>query len=532
MQHAGGAKIDLDAVLLPMALCADARLDGEALIGDPTEGALIVLAEKGGISVEGAREMYPRIAEVPFDSDYKFMATFHNMKNEQGKPVVRCFVKGAPDVLIARAGSYWLPGGEVQPITDDNLPLALQENERMAKEGERVMVVARRDFDPATFDPKGKLLDLVNDLTLLAMVGIVDPPRAEAKDAIARCHSAGIQVRMITGDHAVTAAAIGHELGIEGRALTGAQFAAIPDEQLKQQLDQIGVVARVAPEDKIRLVTLLQQKENIVAMTGDGVNDAPALKKADIGVAMGITGTEVSKEAAVMILTDDNFATIVKAVEYGRHIYNNLFNFVRFQMDTAGGVHCFLPAGRAVPCTGRHAVHATSRPVSQLPHHGPGGSRAGVRQTGLGSDGEKAPTAEATHLVPVTMGAHRLHRDPDGDRHSLSGGDLQCGHHRLCCLFSPQHRHGPQRTQRDSHRIQSGHFARSKPTVPLWPGFAGDRPGDRARFPAAHPGPDSTERKTVADLSRHRYRLAARRRGHQSLPAQPPKCQPRISGNI
>ena len=333
LQHAGGAKIDLDAVLLPMALCADARLDGEALIGDPTEGALIVLAEKGGISVEGAREMYPRIAEVPFDSDYKFMATFHIMKNEQSKPVVRCFVKGAPDVLIARAGSYWLPGGEVQLITDDNLPLALQENERMAKEGERVMVVARRDFDPATFDPKGKLLDLVKDLTLLAMVGIVDPPRAEAKDAIARCHSAGVQVRMITGDHAVTAAAIGHELGIEGMALTGAQFAAIPDEQLKQQLDKIGVVARVAPEDKIRLVTLLQQKENIVAMTGDGVNDAPALKKADIGVAMGITGTEVSKEAAVMILTDDNFATIVKAVEYGRHIYNNLFNFVRFQME-------------------------------------------------------------------------------------------------------------------------------------------------------------------------------------------------------
>jgi len=198
--------------------------------------------------------------------------------------------------------------------------------------GERVMVVARRDFDPATFDPKAKLIDLVNDLTILAMVGIVDPPRAEARDAIAKCHSAGIQVRMITGDHAVTAAAIGKELGITGRALTGAQFAAIPDDQLKKELDEIGVVARVAPEDKIRLVQLLQEKENIVAMTGDGVNDAPALKKADIGVAMGITGTEVSKGAAVMILTDDNFATIVKAVEYGRSIYHNLFNYVRFQM--------------------------------------------------------------------------------------------------------------------------------------------------------------------------------------------------------
>jgi len=332
---AGGAKVDLEQVLLPMALCADARLDDSgALIGDPTEGALIVLAEKGGVSVDGARQMYPRVAEVPFDSDYKFMATFHSMNNEQGKPVVRAFVKGAPDVLIARSGYYWMPGEEKRPVTDENRKLALDENERIAKAGERIMVVARKDFDPQTFDPKAKLIDLMQDLTLLAMVGIVDPPRNEAKDAIAKCHSAGIQVRMITGDHAVTAAAIGHELGITGTALTGAEFKALSDDELKKKLPDIGVVARVAPEDKIRLVTMLQQLDNIVAMTGDGVNDAPALKKADIGVAMGITGTEVSKGAAVMILTDDNFATIVKAVEFGRAIYNNLFNFVRFQMES------------------------------------------------------------------------------------------------------------------------------------------------------------------------------------------------------
>jgi Ca2+-transporting ATPase len=330
--HAGGAKLDLDAVMLPMALCADARLDGESLIGDPTEGALIVLAEKGGISVEAARQQYPRVAEVPFDSDYKFMATFHNMTDAQGKPVVRAFVKGAPDVLIARSGFFWMPEGPGGQLTDEYRGLALKENERMAAAGERVMVVARRDFDPATFDPKGKLLDLMKDLTLLAMVGIVDPPRAEARDAIAKCHSAGIQVRMITGDHAVTAAAIGHQLGIEGTALTGAQFKAKSDEELMNELPEIGVIARVAPEDKIRLVDLLQRKQNVVAMTGDGVNDAPALKKADIGVAMGITGTEVSKGAAVMILTDDNFATIVKAVEYGRAIYDNLSKYVRFQI--------------------------------------------------------------------------------------------------------------------------------------------------------------------------------------------------------
>jgi Ca2+-transporting ATPase len=164
------------------------------------------------------------------------------------------------------------------------------------------------------------------------MVGIVDPPRAEAKAAIAECHKAGIQVRMITGDHAVTAAAIGRELGIEGDALTGAEFAALSDDELAARLPNIAVVARVAPDDKVRLVRSLQQQGHIVSMTGDGVNDAPALKKADIGVAMGITGTEVSKEAAIMILTDDNFATIIKAVKFGRELYGNLSKFIRFQM--------------------------------------------------------------------------------------------------------------------------------------------------------------------------------------------------------
>ena len=178
------------------------------------------------------------------------------------------------------------------------------------------------------------------------MVGIVDPPRPEAKAAIAECHDAGIRVRMITGDHATTAAAIAGELGIEGRAITGAEFAAMSDEQLLGELDEIGVVARVAPEDKVRLVRLLKEKGNVVAMTGDGVNDAPALKTADIGVAMGITGTEVSKEAAVMILTDDNFATIVGAVAYGRTLYDNLLKYLRFQMSTlVAYIAIFIGAG-------------------------------------------------------------------------------------------------------------------------------------------------------------------------------------------
>jgi Ca2+-transporting ATPase len=346
IKHVGGSRIDLDPYLLPMVLCADAVLDGEDLIGDPTEGALIVLAAKGGLDLAETRRTFPRIAEVPFDSDYKFMATFHEMTGAGGEPVVRCYVKGAPDVLIARGGSYRDPDGTLVPITADNRSLAADANDRMAASGERVMVVAQRDLDPAAFDPGGNLIGLVQDLTLLAMIGIVDPPRSEARDAIAECRAAGIRVRMITGDHATTAATIAGELGIEGRAITGAEFAAMGDDQLLEQLPDIGVVARVAPEDKLRLVRLLKRSGNVVAMTGDGVNDAPALKAADIGVAMGITGTEVSKEAAVMILTDDNFATIVNAVDYGRNLYGNLLKYLRFQMATlVAYIAVFIGAG-------------------------------------------------------------------------------------------------------------------------------------------------------------------------------------------
>ncbi len=346
IKHVGGSRIDLDPYLLPMVLCADAVLDGENLIGDPTEGALIVLGAKGGLDIDATRRDFPRIAEVPFDSEYKFMATFHEMTGTDGQPVIRCYVKGAPDVLISRGGSYRSGDGTLAPVTDENRHLALEANDRIANAGERVMVVAQRDFDPAAFDKGGDLIGLVRDLTLLAMVGIVDPPRSEARAAIAECRSAGIRVRMITGDHATTAAAIASELGIEGRALTGTEFAALSDDDLLAQLPDIGVVARVAPEDKIRLVQMLKRSGNIVAMTGDGVNDAPALKAADIGVAMGITGTEVSKEAAVMILTDDNFATIVNAVSYGRTLYDNLVKYLRFQMSTlVAYIAIFIGAG-------------------------------------------------------------------------------------------------------------------------------------------------------------------------------------------
>jgi Ca2+-transporting ATPase len=348
INHVGGDRLDLDPYLLPMVLCADAVLDGEQLIGDPTEGALIVLGAKGGLNIEATRAAYPRVGEVPFASEYKFMATFHDMTSDDGQPVVRCYVKGAPDVLFARSAHIRGPGGERVAVTDENRHLLSEANGGIANAGERVMVVAQRDLDPAKMKETRSedLIELVQELTLLAMVGIVDPPRPEARTAIAECHDAGIRVRMITGDHATTAAAIAAELGIEGKAVTGTEFAAMSDDELLGQLDEIGVVARVAPEDKVRLVTLLKQKGNIVAMTGDGVNDAPALKNADIGVAMGITGTEVSKEAAVMILTDDNFATIVGAVSYGRTLYDNLLKYLRFQMSTlVAYIAIFIAAG-------------------------------------------------------------------------------------------------------------------------------------------------------------------------------------------
>jgi Ca2+-transporting ATPase len=346
IKHVGGEpEIPLEPFLLPMILASDAVVSDGELIGDPTEGALVVLGEKGGLDAETTRHRYPRVAELPFDAAYKLMATFHRMRDDDGREVVRCFVKGAPDQLLARAGRVPGPDRTVMPADDDFKARYLAENRRLGESGLRVLATARKDFDPETFDPGGDLLEQLDGLTMLALIGIVDPPRPQAKAAIAKAKDAGIQVRMITGDHAVTAAAIAGKLGIEGRAISGAEFAAMDDETARRELDDIGVIARVTPEHKVRLVNMLKDKGNIVAMTGDGVNDAPALKKADIGIAMGITGTEVSKEAAAMILTDDDFATIVKAVELGRGLYDNLKKYIFFQMGVLiGFIVTFLGA--------------------------------------------------------------------------------------------------------------------------------------------------------------------------------------------
>src|SRR3954463_12671485 len=347
IKHVGGEpEVPLEQFMFPLALACDAVLTSTGeMIGDPTEGALVVLAEKGGVALGPTRERCPRVAELPFDTAYKLMATFHRMTDDSGREVVRCFVKGAPDQLLARASSHLDPALATAAVDEDFTARYLAENERLAKKGLRVMATARKDFDPAGFDPDADLLELMEGLTLLALVGIVDPPRPAAKAAIATAHEAGIQVRMITGDHAITAAAIAQELGIRGRAITGAQFAELDDDRAATEIDEIGVIARVTPEQKVRLVDILKRKGHVVGMTGDGGNDPPAVNRADNGIAMGITGTEVSKEAAAMILTDDNFATIVKAVELGRRLYDNLVKYIRFQMGAlAGMILTFLGA--------------------------------------------------------------------------------------------------------------------------------------------------------------------------------------------
>ncbi len=335
----------IDEALIAMALCTDAELRDGEVIGDPTEGALLVLAEKGGVDVSVLRSERPRMREVPFDSDYKFMATFHRWTNDTDEDVVRCFVKGAPDVLAGRADRYFGDHGIV-PFDDTARERYGQANAALAQQGMRVLAVGAEDFAAGDVEAAEDPKDVLGRLALIALVGIVDPPRPEAKQAIAECRQAGIQVRMITGDHAVTAAAIAAELGIPGGAVSGDDLDRLPDDgDLARLLDDTGVVARVSPAHKIRIVRVLQARGDVVAMTGDGVNDAPALRKADIGVAMGRSGTEVTKEAATMVLTDDNFATIVNAVREGRGIYDNIVKFTRFQLSTAlGFVLVFLIA--------------------------------------------------------------------------------------------------------------------------------------------------------------------------------------------
>ncbi|MDP2432056.1 MAG: cation-translocating P-type ATPase [Pseudomonadota bacterium] len=334
----GGDAPDFAPLLLPMALCSESRIRAGKLIGDPTEGALLALAAKGGIEPESALEHRPRIAEIPFDSAHKFMATFHH----EGERVL-LLVKGAPDVLLTHSSRWAGPEGEAALDAAAREAL-LAENERLAARAFRVLAVASRTLPARDFDPGADLFAWVAELEFQGLAGIQDPPRPEAKEAIALCRQAGIQVKMITGDHKITATAIARELGLIDGGLTGeglnsevmsgAELDKVSAHELAATIERVAVFARVAPEHKVKIVAALKERGHVVAMTGDGVNDAPALKTADIGIAMGITGTEVTREAAAMVLADDNFATIVRAVREGRTIFENIIKFVRFQLST------------------------------------------------------------------------------------------------------------------------------------------------------------------------------------------------------
>lgn len=338
---AGAAVPDFSRLALGLALCSDSTVsDDGTVIGDPTEAALVVLAAKIGVDAETTRRQLPRRAMVPFDSDYKFMATFHDRPDWLSAGVLSAphlvTVKGAPDVVLERCGSVLWHGQvvDVAQVRDE----ILAANQRLSEQGLRVLAFAARDLDDAEIqaadhDP----MSAVTGLMFVALVGIIDPLRAEAKDAVRVALDAGIDVRMITGDHTVTARAIADELALGPGVITGSELQSLSDEELSARLPELHVFGRVSPEDKLRLARLMQESGDVVAMTGDAVNDAAALKQADIGVAMG-SGSEVTKQAAKLVLTDDNFATLVRAVDLGRDIYRRITSYVKLQLSILSSV--------------------------------------------------------------------------------------------------------------------------------------------------------------------------------------------------
>lgn len=343
--------------LLPLiaagALCNDAvlksrRTQNEQWIaaGDPTEGALVVAAALAGLNKSDLEKEFPRVEESPFDSDRKRMTTVHRLGVAGQSALCRklgievqtqspflAFCKGAPESVLGVCSQVWTADGG-KPLSDEERRCLLAGNDHLAKKGMRVLGVAYRVLDAA-----GKGIDPERDMVFIGLVGMIDPPRREVRDAVATCRTAGIRPLMITGDNPLTAAEVGRQLGIvsEGGILTGVDLDKLTVAELREHTEHVSVYARVSPEHKLKIIEALQQNGHVVAMTGDGVNDAPALRKADIGIAMGITGTDVSKEASDMVLRDDNFATIVAAVEEGRAIYDNIRKFVKYLLSTNSG---------------------------------------------------------------------------------------------------------------------------------------------------------------------------------------------------
>ena len=332
-------------------LCNDSTsVDGKE-IGDPTEVALVNLAHKYSLVEENVRNTYKRLKEIPFDSDRKLMSTLHKIDNKY-----ILYTKGALDVLLERT-THIKTSNEVRKINEEDKKKILDNNRYLSENGLRVLAFAYKEID----SDRELSLDDENDFTFLGLISMIDPPRVESSEAVRDCIMAGIKPIMITGDHKITATAIAKQIGIfknGDMAIDGLELNKMSDEELKEKLAHISVYARVSPEHKIRIVKAWQEKGEIVAMTGDGVNDAPALKQADIGVAMGITGTEVSKDAASMILTDDNFATIVKSIANGRNVYANIKNSIKFLLsgNMAGIISVLYASLMALPVPFK-AVH-------------------------------------------------------------------------------------------------------------------------------------------------------------------------------
>ncbi|MEU2003320.1 cation-translocating P-type ATPase [Rhodococcus sp. NPDC019627] len=330
-QTAGEATPDFTLLAYGLCLDSDATVsDTGEVVGDPTEAALVVLAAKIGVDAPLTRRTYPRVAEVPFDSAYKFMATFHHLSVDGSTRFVE-LVKGGPDVVLARCATAYRPGRQVAPLDEVREELT-EANRALSEKGLRVLAFAVRRLDGQEEAAAADPMAFVEDLTFVGMVGIIDPLRPEAVDAVRTAQTAGIEVRMITGDHAITASAIGAELGLGPGAIGGPELQAMTDEELAAALPNLHVFGRVTPQDKLRLADIMQKNGAVVAMTGDAVNDAAALKKADIGVAMG-SGSEVTKQAGKMILTDDNFGTLITAIRLGRNIYEKIVSYIRYQMS-------------------------------------------------------------------------------------------------------------------------------------------------------------------------------------------------------
>lgn len=325
-EEAKGNDKAVNGLVAESVLCNDGAINGETAVGDPTETALLSFCRTIGGDENKVREEFPRLQEIPFDSDRKLMSTLHFRNNRY-----EMLIKGAPDVLLARCTSID-QNGEILPLTDEIRSAIVEQNKEFSSQGLRVLAFAKKVLS----ENRPLTLEDENDLIFTGLIAMMDPPRVESAPAVADCRRAGIRPVMITGDHKITASAIAREIGIlqDGdRAVEGSELEKMTDEELRNEVEHISVYARVSPEHKIRIVRAWQDRGHVAAMTGDGVNDAPALKQADIGIAMGITGTEVSKDAASMILTDDNFATIVKAVANGRNVYTNIKNSIQFLLS-------------------------------------------------------------------------------------------------------------------------------------------------------------------------------------------------------